>query len=900
MRPVRIPKTLAAALVILVGFAGCGRGPSSGGGARLPYRDPGLTIDRRVDDLLSRMTAKEKFRQLFMAPGGLDHIAESCGDGIFGLQVRSAADPEAAGTRGEVPGAEGRRAAVEINAIQRYFVEKTRLGIPIVPFEEALHGLVQPGATSFPQAIGLAATWDTDLVAEVASAVAAETASRGIRQVLSPVVNIARDVRWGRTEETYGEDPYLASRLAAAFVGGFEKRGVIATPKHFVANVGAGGRDSYPIPDGERELRETDFPPFAAALREGGARSIMTSYNSWDGRPCSANPRLLTGILKGEWAFRGFVISDASAVGGSYSLHLTSDSYLESGRQAWASGLDVVFQSELGQAGLFEKAITDGLVDRARIDDAVRRVLRAKMELGLFEKPYVDPDEAERTSGAPAHRALARKAAREAVVLLKNEGGALPFRGTVKSIAVIGPDAVEARLGGYSGPGIDKVSLLDAVRERAGAGVKVGYAEGCGRVEPKSLSVIPSGFLRATGGGPDEHGLRGEYFADPGLAGEPAARRIDPQVDFRWTFLPPAPGLGTDWYSVRWMGSVIGPETGARRIGVEGNDGFRLYLDGRLIVDRWRKGSYRSAEAAVRLEKGKAHDVKLEFHEPVRGGEVRLVWDYGARDDSESRIEEAVRLARSSDLAVVAAGIEEGEGRDRADIRLPGRQGEMIRRIAAAGIPVVVIVYGGSAVDMTDWIDDAGAVLMAWYPGEDGGGAVADILWGEANPSGRLPVTFPRSVGQLPLVYNHKPTGRLDDYGDLSGEPAFPFGFGLSYTEFSYSDLRIVPDEMAADGTARVSCRITNAGPVAGAEVVQLYIHDPLASVVRPVLELKGFRRVVLEPGASATVSFDLGPRELSLLDPSMKEVVEPGEFQVYVGSSSRDIRLKGILTVSR
>lgn len=869
---------------VCIGLVSCDRSTTFDSG-RLPYRDAGLTIDRRVDDLLARMTAEEKFRQLFMAPGDLDRGTDGCTDGIFGLQVRAGG---------------ARSAAEKINAIQKFFAEKTRLGIPIVPFEEALHGLVQPGATSFPQAIALAATWDPGLVAEIASAIAEETATRGIRQVLSPVVNIARDVRWGRAEETYGEDPYLASRLAAAFVGGFEKRGVIATPKHFVANVGAGGRDSYPIPDGERELREIDFPPFLAALREGGARSIMTSYNSWNGLPCSANPRLLTDILKGEWAFRGFVISDASAVGGSTSLHLTADSYLESGRKAWSSGLDVIFQSELGHAGLFESAITRGLVDRARIDDAVRRVLRAKMELGLFEKPYVDPDEAERTNSAPAHRALAREAARESAVLLKNAGNVLPLRSPGKSIAVIGPDAVEARLGGYSGPGVNKVSLLDAVRERAGAAVNIRYAEGCGRLGPNALRAIPSEFLRAVSDNEIRPGLIGEYFANPDLAGEPAARRIDPQIDFRWTFLPPAPGMGTDWYSVRWRGSLIGPETGPCRIGVEGNDGFRLYLDGRLIIDRWRKVSHGTFAADVRLEKGKPYDLRLEFHEPVRNGEVRLVWDYGTRVSSEQRIEEAVRLARSSSLAIIAAGIEEGEGRDRADIRLPGRQGEMIQRTAAAGIPVVVVIYGGSAVDMTDWIDDADAVLMAWYPGEDGGGALADILWGDANPSGRLPVTFPRSVGQLPLVYNHKPTGRLDDYADMTGEPAFPFGFGLSYTDFRYSGLTIEPGSIAPDGTARVSCEVTNIGPAAGAEVVQLYIHDPLASVVRPVIELKGFQRVFLEPGASATIRFELGPKELALLDRDMNEVVEPGEFRIYVGSSSRDIRLRGILTVSR
>jgi beta-glucosidase len=732
-------RRISLAAVLIAGLAACGREPEAGSG-RPAYRDPALPTDRRVEDLLGRMTAEEKFRQLFMVPGDLAAGTDVWKDGIFGLQVRGAAD--------------ARQAAEKLNAVQRFFLEETRLGIPIVPFEEALHGLVSPGATAFPQAIGLAATWDVDLVAEVADAVSAETRGRGIRQVLSPVVNIARDVRWGRVEETYGEDPLLASRMAVAFVRAFEKRGVIATPKHFVANVGAGGRDSYPIADGERQLREIDFPPFVAALREGGARSIMTSYNSWDGIPCSAHPRLLTEILKGEWAFDGFVISDANSVGGMNDLHLTSGSFLESGRQAWANGLDVIFQTEVGHAALFGAAITDGLVGRERVDDAVRRVLRAKMELGLFEDPFVDPAEAERTNGRPGHRDLARRSAAGSLVLLRNEGGLLPVGvDGSRSIAVIGPDAVEARLGGYSGPGIRKVALLDAVRQRAGANASVRYAEGCGR--------------------------------------------------------------------------------GA-----------------------------------------------------------------GDKADLEAAVDEAVRLARGADLAIVAAGIEEGEGRDRADIRLPGRQAEMIRAIAATGTPTVVVLYGGSAVDIADWLEAADAVLMAWYPGEAGGDAVADVLWGDADPSGRLPITFPRRVGQLPLVYNHKPTGRFDGYLDTTGDPLFPFGYGLSYAEFAYSGLVIEPKEIDSGGTARVTCTVTNAGRRAGAEVIQLYVRDRLATVARPVLELKGFRKVGLEPGAAAKVSFALGPDELSLIDAKMRKVVEPGDFEILVGASSRDIRLKGVLTV--
>ncbi len=645
---------------------------------------------------------------------------------------------------------------------------------------------------------------------EVASAIARETRSRGIRQVLSPVVNLARDVRWGRVEETYGEDPYLASRMAAAFVSAFEKQGVVATPKHFAANVGDGGRDSYPIRDDERSLRETELRPFRAALAEGGARSIMTSYNSVSGSPAGANKWLLSRLLKGEWAFRGFVISDACAVGGSYSLHLTSGSYDESGRQAWESGLDVVFQTAREHADLFKGPILDGRVARARVDDAVRRVLRAKMELGLFENPYVDPAEAERWNGHTDHRALARRAAEASLVLLKNEGSTLPL-GRTATLAVIGPDAVEARLGGYSGPGNRKVGLLDALRASAGAGETVAYAPGPGRASAHPVPIGPA-HLR-TGRGPDAAaGLKGEYFAGIGLAGEPVARRVDPRVDFHWTFLPPAEGLGTDWYSVRWTGALVAPASGTVRIGVEGDDGVRLWLDGKPLLDRPGKQTRGLWLRPVRLEKGRVYDIRLEFFEPVRDGEIRLVWDHGVVDESEARIEEAVRLAARSGAAIVAAGIEEGESRDRADIRLPGRQAELIRRIAATGVPTAVVLYAGSAVEMTDWIDAADAVLAAWYPGEEGGTAVAAALRGMINPAGRLPITVPRSVAQLPLVYNHKPTGRLDDYLDMTGEPLFPFGHGLSYTTFRYSGLTIEPAVIPPTGKARVSFRVENIG----------------------------------------------------------------------------------------
>ncbi len=404
-----------------------------------PYRDASLPVDQRVRDLLGRMTLEEKFWQLFMIPGDLDDPAHDYSRGVFGLQVSTAA--RRTGREGEdVPARFAARAHAErINAIQRYFVEKTRLGIPIIVFDEAVHGLAREGATMFPQAIALAATWDASLVGRVSTAIAKETRTRGVRQVLSPVVNIADDVRWGRVEETYGEDPFLASSMGDAFVKAFEKLGIVTTPKHFVANVGEGGRDSYPIDRSERMLVERFFPPFESAVRRAGARSVMTAYNSVDGLPATQNRRLLTDVLRGEWKFGGFVISDAAATGGATVLHMTEPSTPVAAQHAWEAGLDVVFQSSYPQHGPYLEAVQKGLIAQGVIDAAVARVLRVKFELGLFEHPYVDPAEAERVGGQADHRTLAREAARASIVLLKNEHQTLPLTKTVSSIAVIGP-----------------------------------------------------------------------------------------------------------------------------------------------------------------------------------------------------------------------------------------------------------------------------------------------------------------------------------------------------------------------------------------------------------------------------------------------------------------------------
>jgi len=857
---------------------------STGGAA---YRDASRPVAERVRDLLGRMTLEEKFWQLFMIPGDLDDPANDYSNGVFGLQVAPARDTVDA----------ARAHAKRINDIQRYFVERTRLGIPIIPFEEAVHGLVRPGATAFPQAIGLAATWDTSLMSRVASAIAQETRSRGIRQVLSPVVNIANDPRWGRVEETYGEDPLLSSRMAVSFVSAFERAGIVTTPKHFVANFGDGGRDSYPIDFDARLLDEMYFPPFHAAILEGHARSVMSAYNSVDGSPATQNRGLLTDKLRREWGFQGFVISDAAATGGATVLHHTEASTATAATDALNAGLDVIFQSSWLQHRPYLDAFKRGLIPDSVIDTAVARVLRAKVELGLFEHPYVDVDSARLVNGSAEHRALALAAAHESIVLLKNDG-ALPLAKTTRSIAVIGTDAVEARLGGYSGPGIHKISILDAItaalHERSPDGV-VRYAPGPGRVS-REYVVVPPEALSSTDSGRTVRGLHGEYFDNNRLEGSPRITRTDARVDFGWTLNAPARGIPFDWYSVRWTGRLTVPSSGVRRVGVEANDGYRLYLDGKLLIDDWEKRSYGSRLANVKLAPGSSHDVRLEYFESTGNARVKLVWDAGIRDDWRGTIDSAVSVARRSQVAVVVAGIEEGEFRDRALLSLPGHQEELIERVAATGRPTIVVLVGGGAITMSRWLDRVPAVIDAWYPGEVGGRAMADVLFGDYDPAGRLPTTWPMSEGQLPLYYNHKPTGRGDDYLDLTGQPLFPFGYGLSYTTFEYSNLSIDSPEIAPGGSTLVRCRVTNTGPRAGDEVVQLYVRDLLASVARPVMQLGGFRRVHLAPGEAQEVAFKVGREQLQMLDRDLHWVVEPGTFRLLIGASSRDIRLRGDL----
>ncbi len=884
---------------------------------------------------------EEKSWQLFMIPGEIPPGEEDkYSNGIFGFQVRAAEKKGDAGAQMLDYGVseDAKSLAEKTNRIQRFFVERSRLGIPMIAFDEALHGLVRGGATVFPQSIGLAASWDTALVGKIAAAIAAEARIRGIRDILSPVINIASDPRWGRVEETYGEDPLLTSDMAVAFVGAFERAGIVTTPKHFIANLGDGGRDSYPIHFDERLLDEIYFPPFRACIEKGGSRSIMTAYNSLDGTPCTANSWLLTKKLKGEWGFKGFVISDANAVGGMDVLHFTAADNAMSGEQAINAGLDVIFQTSYDHHRLFVPHFLDGGVDRQLIDDAVSRVLRAKFELGLFEHPYVTESDVaqwgdrmnETTAGKPGtasgnkfgqksgnssdensgnksgdlspHKKLARQAALESIVLLKNEAllkgeKVLPLNNKIHSIAVIGVDAEEARLGGYSGPGNGKVSILEGIRQRAGSTIKVSYAPGCGRKSPE-WSVIPSEWLHPSGGDKTSTGLTGEYFNNITFAGTPAVTRLDKDINFQWTLSAPADEINHDFYSARWTGTLRAPRTGRYRIGLDGDDGYRLYLDGQLVIDNWKKQSYHTVLTDFSFEQGHEYAIRVEFFEPVGNAHLKLIWNVDTKDDWQEKIEEAVKTAQQADIAIVTVGIIEAEFSDRASLALPGHQEELIQRIAATGKPLVVLLVGGSAVTMSSWLDKAQGVLSVWYPGEEGGPAVASVLFGDYDPAGRLPISFPISEAQLPWVYDHKPTGRGDDYNNLSGLPLFPFGYGLSYTHFEYWDMQMDKRQMSVSDSARVTCTVKNTGEREGEEVVQLYTREMVSSVARPVIELKGYQRIHLRPGETRQVSFILSPSLLQAPDKDLRWVVEPGSYRIMIGASSRDLRLKETLLV--
>jgi beta-glucosidase len=755
----------------------------------LPYRDAKLPVDQRVTDLLSRMTLEEKIAQLEGAWENKQFFHDP--QELF-VDEKGQFLPERAAALmknglGEISrpseNRDPRAMAEYTNTVQKWMRENTRLGIPVIFHDECLHGHVAPRATSYPQAIALASTWDPSLLHEVFTATAAEARARGVQQCLAPVLDLARDPRWGRTEETYGEDPYLISRLGVAAITGYQGTGpgidkahVMATAKHFaVHGQPEGGTNVGPANYSERTIREYWLTPFEAAVKEAHVATVMPSYNEIDGIPSHSNKHLLQDILRQEWGFQGLITSDYFGPTELRTVHHIVATEDEAGRLAFESGVDVELPFNQAYGSLIDQ-VKAGKVAEAAVDRSVSRVLTAKFMAGLFDDPYVNADYAEKITNNAEHQQLALKAAHEAIILLKNQDNLLPLaKNKYKRIAVIGPNAAELHLGGYSNQPGRGVSVLQGIKTKVGSSAEVLYALGC----------------KITESNPD-------WDADKVVVGDPAL--------------------------------------------------------------------------------------------------------------NAKRIEEAAKVASAADVVILALGGNEQTSReawavnhpgDRDNLDLLGNQDDLVKAVLATGKPTIVFLQHGRPNSINYIAEHVPAILDGWYLGQEGGTAVADVLFGDHNPAGRLPITVPRSTGQLPDYYYQKPSAKREYLGSTV-LPLFPFGWGLSYSTFKYANVRATPDSIGPQGRTSVSVDVTNSGAVRGDEVVQLYIRDDVSSVTRPVKELRGFRRITLNPNETKTVEFTLGPEELSFLNRDMHRVVEPGTFTIMVGGNSIDLTNTKLNVVER
>jgi beta-glucosidase len=757
------------------------------------YRDPARSPAERVQDLLSRMTLAEKVAQLgsVWVYELLDNLFFSEAQALLGQGIGQITR---IGGASNLEPAAGARLA---NTIQAFMIEHTRLGIPAMVHEECCSGYMARSATCFPQIIGLASTWAPELAEAMAAVVRTQMRAAGAHQGLSPVLDVTRDPRWGRTEETFGEDAYLASRMGVLYVKGLQgpdlRQGILATGKHFVGyGMSEGGLNWAPVHLPDRELREVFLRPFEAAVKEANLGSMMNAYHELDGVPCGSSRQLLTEILRQEWGFDGIVVSDYFAVDQLAAYHQVACDKEEAALMALSAGIDVELPSTDCYGAPLYQAVQAGRISEALVDQAVARVLDMKFRLGLFEQPYVDEGRVAEVFDTPDQRALARRIAQKSMVLLKNQGELLPLKPDLARIAVIGPNA-------------------DSVRNLVGD-----YAYPC---HIESLVEMRQNQVTFNTPMPDRLEMIDNFVPIVSIL-EGIKRRVSPQTEV-------------------------------------------LYARGCDVLD-----------------------------------------------PSPDGLGEATAVARQADVAVVVVGDKagvtdsctSGETRDRAELGLPGIQQELVRTIHATGVPLVVVLTNGRPLALPWMVEHVPAILEAWLPGEEGAEAVADVLFGAYNPGGKLPMTFPRGVGQVPIYYGHKPSGGRShwkgDYVELSSRPLFPFGHGLSYTRFEFANLHIDPARVSPGGQVTIAGDIRNVGSMAGDEVVQLYIRDATASVTRPVQELKGFQRVSLEPGEQVTVSFGLAMSALGFYNRDMDFVVEPGAIEVLVGSSSADIHLKGAFVI--
>ena len=845
-----------------------------------PWKNQSLPFETRVNDLVSRMTLEEKVSQM-------KNVAP----------------------------------AIE------------RLGIPEYDWwNEALHGVARSGlATVFPQAIGLAAMWDDSLMFRMATVISDEARAKHHEYIRhnshqryqgltfwSPNINLFRDPRWGRGQETYGEDPFLTGQLAVQFVHGLQGDDpkyfkTIATVKHYAVHSGPEPeRHTFDAVVSERDLRETYLPHFETGIVEGGAYSLMCAYNRIDGKPACGSDMLLKDILRGEWGFNGYVVSDCGAIDDMYLRHKV----VQTAPEAAALGVKTGTDLDCGRVyPSLVDAVKQGLITEAQIDTSVKRLFLARFKLGMFDDssrvrwahiPFSNLD-------SPAHRGLALRTARESMVLLKNEGNVLPLKKTIGTIAVIGPNADQRRmlLGNYNGEPADPITPLRGIREAVGKSTKVIYALGSQLADGfPVLDGVPADVVTTPDGKP---GWRTEYFGSRTMDGAPLFTRTERVLDVNWRDAAPRKGMNVDDFGVRWTANFKPRVSGNYRLALIGTMRFRLYVDDSLVtrsVYRTHDGEFPDPRVAqtdsLSLDANKTYKLRVEAEESYGDAQLQLLW----APPHETLEAEAVAAAKQADAVVMCLGLTarlEGEemdvaiegfrGGDRTRIDLPRPQQHLLETIAALGKPTVLVLQSGSALAVNWAQDHVPAIIEAWYGGQAAGTAIADVLFGNYSPAGRLPVTFYRDTADIPSFEDYRMTGRT--YRFFKGTPLYPFGHGLSYTTFAYSNLRPSTSAIRAKDTVTVSVQVTNKGKRTGDEVVQLYVAYPNSKVERPIKDLRGFKRVTLHPGQTRTVRFKLPGSSLAYWDSTTHTwVAEPEPVELQIGASSSDIRLRGQLSV--
>jgi beta-glucosidase len=802
-----------------------------------------------------------------------------------------------------------------------------RLAIPEYNWwNEALHGVARSGlATSFPQAIGMAATWNDPLLFRMATAISDEARAKhheyvrnGSRQryqgltFWSPNINLFRDPRWGRGQETYGEDPYLTGRLAVQFIRGLQGDDpkylkTVATVKHFAVHSGPEPeRHTFDAVVSERDLRESYLPHFETGIREGGAYSLMCANNRVDGKAACGSDMLVKDILRGEWDFPGYIVSDCGAIDDIYLRHKVAPT------AAAAAALGVRTGTDLDCGHVYPnliEALKQGLITEREIDASVQRLFLARFKLGMFDSPdqvrwaRIPPSVLDQ----PSHRELARQAARESIVLLKNSGELLPLSKNLGSIAVIGPNADQWRmlLGNYNGLPADPVTPLRGIREAVSKGTRVLYARGSDLAEGfPVLDVVPSSALSTPDG---RRGLRADYYNSQSMEGTPLFSGVDAALDVNWHDGAPRTDMNVDDFGVRWTGTLRPPRTGSYRLGLIGTVKFQLYLDDKPIIRSvypTHDGEFPDPRMAqsdpLQLVGGRRYRLRVDGQETYGDAQLQLLWSI----PHEALEEEAVKIARRADAVVLLLGLTarmEGEemkvevegfhGGDRTRLDLPAPQQQLLERIVALGKPTALVLLTGSAL-AANWAQEhVPAILEAWYPGQAGGSAIADVLFGDYNPGGRLPVTFYHDVKDLPPFDDYRMAGRT--YRFFDGTPLYPFGHGLSYTTFAYANLRAESESMPANGSIKVKVDVRNTGTRTGDEVVQLYVQHLGSAVERPKRDLRSYRRITLKPGEIRTVELPLTASSLAYWSTkSHSWVVEQEPVRIEVGASSADIRL--------